>query len=150
MVQVITCHLLLKIRLLQMNRKDLILFLLLASWPAGMLRYAFRGSQEVHYFILPELWDSLSWYSYHITHIVTYIFIFFAMWLYMTSNMRKDKDVINVFTGLFIVQILDLPHYLLLRQQSLYFIIFQGLIILLFSLKIPIEKWRNKKKNRHI
>lgn len=132
-----------------MNRKQFILLLLKLSWPIGIIRKFFQGSQELHYFLFPELWDTKSWYSYHIFHKISYACVFLALWLYMNSNMRKDKDVIAMFGGIFVIQLLDLPNYLLFRQQSRYFVLVQFLILLFCSLKSPIEKWKNRQDKHH-
>ncbi len=119
-----------------MNRKGFILILLAISWPITCLHMLWHGnSSMVHWFLNAE-WDYIQPYFYFLFDKISYILIFWAMWLYFNSNIRKDKDIRLILLALFVNQLIDLPHYLTLRQSSRLITCLQGFIILYATGKV--------------
>jgi hypothetical protein len=113
-----------------MNRKGLILLLLSFAWPITCLHVLWAGqTTEVHWF-LNDQWDFIQQYFYFLFDKISYVLIFWAIWLYINSNMRKDRDILLMFGALFVNQLIDLPHYIAIRQSSELVTCMQGIIIL--------------------
>lgn len=119
-----------------MSRKGFILILLSLAWPITCMHILWSGqTTEVHWF-LNDQWDFIQQYFYFLFDKISYILIFWALWLYINSNMRKDKDIILMFGALFVNQLIDLPHYISIRQSSKIVTCIQGAIVLYAASKV--------------
>jgi heme/copper-type cytochrome/quinol oxidase subunit 4 len=128
------------------TKKDIVLLLMAFSWPMTCISMLWANSfQEVHFFADPSIFDYLNWYTFNICNIVSYIFIFLAIWIYINSSLKKDKEVILIFGANLIVQLTDLIHYLLLRKTCKIITVIQAIIIIYASLKVLYNyKFKNK------
>lgn len=119
-----------------MNRKGFILVLLSLSWPITCLHMLWHGNSAIVHWFANNEWDYIQPYFYFLFDKISYILIFWAMWLYFNSNLRRDKDIHLMLLALFVNQLIDLPHYLLLRQSSRLVTCIQGIIILYCAGKV--------------
>ncbi|SKA29711.1 hypothetical protein SAMN04488128_103162 [Chitinophaga eiseniae] len=120
-----------------MKRKDGILILLALSWPLSCLHQLWRGGQDIVYWFYPTgMWDGKQWYFYHVFGMLSYLLIFIAMWLYVASNGRRDKDVLTLLSALAINQAVDIPHYLICRRQCLWVVAAQGILFLFACFRV--------------
>lgn len=126
-----------------LTKKGIILLLLSLSWPITCLHNIFTGQAKVFWFLNNEF-EWFQWYFYHCFNMISYIFIFLAIWLYINSSMKKDKDIHLMFNALFINQTIDLIHYLLFRRQNDIIIFVQGIIILYTSIKVVVNQYFKK------
>ncbi|MCW3466489.1 hypothetical protein [Chitinophaga nivalis] len=128
-----------------MNRKGVILILLALSWPITCLHRLWAGDEVIiRWFASPELWDSAQWYFYHVFGYLSYAMVFFACWLYMGSNLKKDKDVMLLLSSLLVNQVIDIPHYMLFRRGSDVVVIIQAAIVLLAAGKVLLTQIRKR------
>lgn len=126
-----------------MNRKLYILLLLFSSWLVINLHRVLNNVpvKDIYPCPLDTAYKvSIHWYAHFVLKDISYIMIFLALWLYITSNMRKDKDVIVAFGSLFIVQVSDLLHYLLWARHSEWALLFQGIFIIAAAAVIKFKK----------
>lgn len=126
-----------------MNRKAYILFLVFASWLVLNLHRVLNNMpvREIHPCPMDSDYEvTIHWYAHFVLKDVSYIMIFLAIWLYITSNLRKDKDVILAFWALFVVQVSDIFHYLLWARHNEWFLLFQGVIIVAAAVVIKFKK----------
>lgn len=84
------------------------------------------------------------WYVWHISGCISYILIFWALWLYINGNYRRDKGVLTVFGAIFMNQITDVIHYIGWQRHLEGFIVFQGLV-LLFAGIILLDRYLKEK-----
>ena len=126
-----------------LTKKGIILILLSLSWPITCFFQLFEGNTKVYWFLNGEF-EWFQWYFYHCFNMISYIFIFIAIWLYINSSMKKDKDIHLMFNALIINQVIDLFHYLLFRRQNDIVIIVQGVIILYTSTKVVVNQYLKK------
>lgn len=119
-----------------MNRKGFILVLLALSWPITCLHMIWSGQGSIVHWFVNDQWDYIQSYFYYLFEVISYSMIMLAIWLYINSNLRKDRDVILIFGALFVNQLIDLPHYLLLRRNSDIIQFIQGSILLCAGTKI--------------
>lgn len=126
-----------------MNRKAYILTLLFASWLVANLHRALNNMPVKYIYPCPldkQYEVSRHWYIHFVLKDTSYILIFLAVWLYITSNMKKDKDVMVSFGALFIVQASDLFHYLLWARHNEWVLLLQGAIIIAAAAVIKFKK----------
>lgn len=126
-----------------MNRKSYILTLLFTSWLVNNLHRALNNLpiRYIHPCPLDKKYEvSWHWYVHFTLKDISYIFIFLAVWLYATSNMKKEKDVIFAFGALLVVQISDLFHYLLWARHNEWILLAQGVIIISTAAVIKFKK----------
>lgn len=126
-----------------MNRKLYILMLLFSSWLVANLHRGLNNLpvKYIHPCPLDKQYEvSRHWYIHFVLKDISYIFIFLGVWLYLTSNMKKDKDVVVAFGALFFVQILDLIHYLLWARHNEWVLLLQGAIITAAAAVIRFKK----------
>lgn len=128
------------------TKKDIVLILMSLSWPVTCISMLWANSfQEVHYFADPYIFDYFNWYIFNICNIISYILIFLAIWIYINSSLKKDKEVILIFGANLIVQLTDLIHYLMLRKTCRIITVIQATIIIYASLKVLYNYKFNKK-----
>lgn len=129
-----------------MNRRAYILLLLFAAWPVNLLFMWFmhmdRGSYRPFLFNSEEA--GLQWYLWHVGGSSAYILIFWALWLYITGNFKRDRDVITAFGAIFIVQISDLIHYVG-WQRHCHTVVFLQCFVILFSFLILLDRQLKKR-----
>lgn len=126
-----------------MRRKQYIIILLFLSWMLANIHRAWNNVpvRVVH----PCIWDrkyevSIHWFVHFILKDISYISIFYAIWLYINSNIKKDKDIIFTFGTIFLVQVIDAFHYILLARHSEYVLIFESAIMLASALIIKYKQ----------
>lgn len=133
-----------KIRL--MNRRSYILLLLFLSWPVNNL-YRFIKWPEVKSFrpfmLNNEVVDP-EWYGWHLGGAISYTMIYWAVWLYMNGNYKKDAAIMRIFGALFIVQATDIINYTCFQRHLFGFFIFQGFVIAYAGI---INLWNLRKRN---
>lgn len=125
-----------------MKRKWFIVILLFASWIVVNIHRVWNNTEPVETYPFPfdkgypVTWH---WYIHTILKDVSYLLIMLAMWLYIRSNLRRDKAVITAFSAIFLTTISDLPHYILAARHSEAVLAAQGAILLYAALKITIN-----------
>lgn len=102
------------------------------------------GNASVVYWFPAGQWDYKQMYFYEVFNLTSYLFIFLAMWLYVNSSMRKDKDILLLLGANFINQVIDLPHFLICRRASDLVVIIQASIICYASVKILFNQIMKK------
>ena len=80
------------------------------------------------------------WYVHTILKDISYLSVLLAMWLYLGSNMKRERDILTAFAAVFMTYVIDLPHYLLTARHSELVLLVQGLILLVAALKILSRK----------
>lgn len=123
-----------------MNKKGAILIMLALSWPITCLYMLWHGNESIVYWFINSEWDYIQCYFYALLNLISYLLIFMAMWLYINSSMRKDKDVLLLFGANFINQAIDLPHFILCRRSCDAVILIQALIICYAAVKILLNQ----------
>lgn len=89
---------------------------------------------------------SVHFHVWMILDIVSWLFIFWAIWLYITGNYRQDKDFKTIFAAHFFNLILDLPHYLLAYKQWEWVCALQGMVIVAAAICITYRSYKKKCK----
>jgi hypothetical protein len=126
----------------QMNRRSYIILLLFLSWPVNNLFRFFKWPVRDNYrpFLLNDESVDPAWYAWHICGSLSYIVIFWAVWLYMNGNYKRDAGVLTIFGAIFFNQITDIIHYLCWQRHLEGFILFQG-FVLLFAGIINLDRY---------
>lgn len=122
-----------------MTRKGCILTLLVLSWPINNLHRLWSNAPDNvgHWFPgNKEKATDFQWYVHDICESICYLLIILSAWLYITSHLKKDKDVTMMFGAILINQGLDLPHYLWSARHSEWMLVLQGVIMLYAAVKI--------------
>ncbi len=127
-----------------MTRKQLIIYLLFFSWfvynvhrcwnntaPLYTKPFPFDNSYEI-------TWH---WYVYMLLKDTSYLIILSAVWLYVTSNLKKDKDILGAFSAILIVQIIEIPHYLLWARHNEIVLSVEGLVLMWSAYKVMTKKY---------
>lgn len=130
-----------------MMRKHVILFLLFLSWPVNNVHRLWNNCapNKIYPFPAdPDYWKDIQWYIHDIGEIICYIFIFMAIWLYINSHLKKDRDIRILFGAIFTNQLIDLPHYLISARHSEYILAAEGAILLYAALKILFNGRKGK------
>lgn len=130
-----------------MDRKAYIMLLMYLSWPVNLVhRYWNNRPEDIIYpFPLePEKID-IQWYIRDMLNIISWLMIFWAVWLYINGNYKKDRDFRDVFRAYFIILMIDLPHYLLWFKRCEW-VLYIELIIMVVSGGLMC--WRHYKKDR--
>lgn len=119
-----------------MTRKAYILLLLFAAWPVNNLyRFFMRIEAGKHRpFLFNEEVTGLQWYLWHTGGALCYIMIFWALWLYMTGNYKRERDIVTTFGAIFMVQCSDIIHYVGWQRHSPTVLFIQGFIIVFAGL----------------
>lgn len=126
-----------------MNRKAYILVLLFLSWIIANAHRAWNNTPIQVINPIPFERDyeiTIHWYAHFILKDISYILIFLSILLYITSHLKRDKDVLVCFGAVFVVQMTDLIHYILFARHNEYVLFFQGLIMLSAALIILLKK----------
>lgn len=126
-----------------MNRKVLIIVLLCLSWPVNNLHRLLNGYPETWGYWFPfnkSYKEELQWHVRAIGEDISYLCIFTAIWLYITAFKRKYSDINLIFTGILIVQAIDLLHYLGWHRQSEIIVMAESLVFLIIPLIIFYKK----------
>lgn len=123
-----------------MNKKGIILIMLALSWPTTCLHMLWRGDDSIVYWFINAEWDYVQCYFYALFNLISYLLIFMAIWLYINSSMRKDKDVLLLFGANLINQAVDLPHFVICRRSCDVIILIQALIICYAAIKILLNQ----------
>lgn len=136
-----------------MNRKLYILVLLFAAWPvnnAFRLLMALESVIGWPFLFNEEDWPGIQWYLFFVGNSVSFLFIMWAAWLYMTGGYKRDVDVLDAFGAAFIVQISDIIHYIGWQRHCEPIIFIQGFVILFAALKLLDRqlKKRNGKRGK--
>jgi hypothetical protein len=129
-----------------MSKKELIIILLAISWPVDNLHRLLNAHKECPgnwYPFAPKYIEDLQWYVHDVCQSLSYLCIFIAIQLYITSFLRKDADINLIFRSLLIVQVVDLFHYLGWHRTSEIMITLEGAIFLYTALKIVIKHHKN-------
>lgn len=96
---------------------------------------------ETHPFPLdPEYGVTWHWYIYMLLKDISYLVIFLALWLYMHSSLKRDRQVLSAFGAIFVVQLTEIPHYLLIARHSEGVLLLQGIYLIGIALKILFKK----------
>lgn len=107
-----------------------------AAWPVNLV-HRYWLCRPISY-ITPFAFDptrvSVHEHVYNLFGLVSWLFIFWAIWLYITGNYRQDRDFKTIFAAHFINLIIDVPHYLLVYQQSELICFIQGMIVVAASI----------------
>jgi len=121
------------------TRKSIILLLLILSWPINNIHRLWSSSSKGPMYWFPgdkKYWTGVQWYVHDLCEAVCYLFILLSAWLYITSNMKRDRDVTMMFGAVVINQCLDIPHYLWSARHSEWMLVLQGVIMLYAAVKI--------------
>ncbi len=126
------------------NRKIIILMLLCISWPVNnfhRLLNAYPETWGYWYPFNPECKEELQWHIRAIGEDVSYLCIFIAIWLYISSFKRQYSEIKLLFSGILIVQIIDLAHYLGWHRQNEIVLFIEALVFVIISLIILYKKY---------
>lgn len=126
-----------------MNKKQFIIFLLFASWLVSNLHRALNNMpvKQIHPALMDASYEvSKHWYVHFILKDISYIFIFYSIWIYINSSLKRDKDIIFSFLAIFISQCADLIHYLLWARHNELFLCVQGLFMIGSAIAVRYNK----------
>lgn len=129
-----------------MNRKAYILLLLFLSWPVNNFFRFFMSRPAVAFrpFIFCDEQVNFQWYLWHLGGSASYIMIFWALWLYINGNYKRERDVITAFGAIFINQVSDIIHYMGWQRHNETFIFLQG-FVLIFAAGMILDRQLKKK-----
>lgn len=122
-----------------MSRKGIIIILLGISWPVDNIHRLLNAHKEWpgHWYpFRSDYIEDLQWYIHDLCQAVSYLLIFIAIQLYISSLLRKDSDISLIFKSILIMQILDVIHYIGWHRTSELVLIIEGLFFLYISIKI--------------
>jgi hypothetical protein len=131
-----------------MSRKRAILGLLFLSWPVNNLHRLWDNSPAKRLYWFPgdkSYWSDIQWYVHDIGECLCYIFILLGFWLYINSNLKRDKDVRILFGAVLVNQLIDLPHYLWSHRHTEWILAVQGFIVLLAAGKVMFNNAKSKR-----
>jgi hypothetical protein len=128
-----------------MSKKSFILILLFSSWFLSNVHRAWNNLpvKKIHPALCifePDYEVTIHWYAHFILKDISYILIFYSIWIYINSALRKDADVLLCFGAIFLVQCMELPHYLLAARHSEWVLLFQCLLIITVAVLIRTKK----------
>lgn len=129
-----------------MNRKAYIIVLLFLSWGIGNIHRIWNNTDPVYTNPFPFDRDypvTWHWYIHTILKDVSVLSVLLALWLYVTGNFRRDKGISTIFGAIFVIQLTDLPHYILAARHSEVVLAIQGAILLYAALKITFNAKSN-------
>lgn len=127
-----------------MNRRGYMILLLFLSWVLYNMHRIWNNTQPVltHPFPLDPGYEiTWHWYIYMLLKDLSYLFILWALWLYITRNGKKDNTIIGVFNAVLFVQIIEIPHYLLWARHSEVVLFFEGCILIRSGYKLIRKKY---------
>lgn len=128
-----------------MNRKAYILTLLYLSWGMYNVHRFWNNTEPVYVYPFPLDKDyevTWHWYIYLLLKDLSYLLILLALWLYVSRGMRKDKEIMGVFGAVFVVQLIEIPHYLLWARHSEQVLFIEGLILVWSAVKLLRIKYK--------
>ena len=128
-----------------MTRKLYIILLLFLSWVITNLHRLWNNSPVVFTNPFPldkEYQLTWHWYIYSILDAISTAIIFFSLWLYINSNMKKDKDVLRTFGAIFANYLIDIVHYVLCARHNELILSIEGLIIVWAAYKLFVKRLR--------
>lgn len=130
-----------------MNRKAYIMLLMYLSWPVNLVhRYWNNRPIEM---ITPFMFEgqelSVQWYVSGLLNIISWLMIFWGIWLYITGSYRQDRDFRDVFGAYFIILMIDLPHYLLWFKRCEWVLYIELCIMMVSG---GLFWWRHYKKGK--
>lgn len=126
-----------------MNKKQFIIFLLFSSWLVSNLHRSLNNMpvKQIHPALLDASYEvSKHWYVHFILKDISYIFIFYSVWVYINSSIKRDRDIIFSFFVIFISQIADLIHYVLWARHNEWFLLFQGIFMIISAILVRYNK----------
>lgn len=122
-----------------MSRKGIIIILLGISWPMDNIHRLLNAHKEWpgHWFIFrPAYIEDLQWYIHDLCQAFSYLCIFIAIQLYITSLLRKDSDINLIFKSILIMQVVDIIHYIGWHRTSELILTLEAIFFLYIALKI--------------
>jgi hypothetical protein len=126
-----------------MNRKAYILLLIYGSWAVINIHRVWNNMaiEYVHPAPLDPSYEATKHWHYHvILKDVSVLMLMMAAYLYMSGNIRKDKDISRSFGAMVIVWISDIVHYLIWARHSEMVLSLQGMFLLITVTFILIRK----------
>ena len=132
-----------------MTRKGYILILLFLSWIVGNIHRILNNYEPIegYWFPLdPKYKCSWHWYVHTILKDISFTTILVAVWCYVRSNLKRDKSITWTIGTVLLVQITDLPHYLLWARHSEVVLAIQGGIMLYSAIKIWVNETGHGKR----
>jgi hypothetical protein len=124
-----------------LRKRNIILLLLIISWPLSLLDRLWNGSPVniIHPFVFaPEYWKDVQWFVHDLGYTSGYICILCGLWIYANSPflVRTDKGIKWMFKCVFVLQICDLPHYILWAKHNEIVLFLEGAYFLYCSLQL--------------
>lgn len=107
-----------------MRRAPLIQYLLVLSWPVNLIHRIWNNyaPYKANWFPFDDKVCDIQWYVHDLCGIISYCFIFLAAWLYINSLrngfLTRGKAILRLFGTIFLLQFVDLPHYILFAKHS--------------------------------
>lgn len=133
-----------------MRRKHYILALLFLWWPVNNIHRAWNSApaEWVQWYFFSDAKEDIQWYVHDICQAIAYGIIFWGMWLYADSNIKRDHDIRTVIGGIALIQLIDIVHYVGWHRHSEVMLVIEGLILAFIALKIFI-KYRKSIHHNH-
>lgn len=124
-----------------MRRKHYIIILLFLWWPINNIHRLWNNApaNPVEWFWFASGWEDIQWYVHDLCQTVSYALIFWAISLYVNSNLKKDSDIVAIITGISLIQFVDVFHYLGWHRRSETILVIEGLMLAFIALKIFIK-----------
>lgn len=119
-----------------MRRKTFILALLYLSWIIINVHRLWNNTEPVERFwfpLDPTYKCSWHWYIHTILKDLSYCSVFLAFYLYITSSLKRDKDIKRLFLVLLLIHVSDIVHYVLAARHSEAILGLQGLSLILVT-----------------
>lgn len=129
-----------------MNRKSYILILLFLQWPLFNLYRLWGAAPRVElrpYLFCREV-QSYQWHLRFLGDSVGYGLLLLAIWLYITANYKRDRDVLTVLGAVVINQFLDIFHYIGFNRHSEWLVFVQGFVMLFAGLILLDRQLKQK------
>lgn len=126
-----------------MNRKAYIILLLIASWVLYNVHRIWNNTEPVYTKPFPFDRDypvTWHWYIYMILRDLSHISVLSALWLYVDRGYKRDASIIRTFTVIFLIQIIEVPHYLLSARHTEWVLALEGVALIWVGYKLIRKK----------
>jgi hypothetical protein len=128
-----------------MSRKLYIITLLFLSWILANVHRIWNNTMPVNTNPFPFDKDytiTWHWYIHSILKDISFLSILIGLWLYVNSNLKRDRGIILIFGAILVNYIIDIPHYILWARHSETVLTIQGLIMLIAAYKLFVKYLR--------
>jgi hypothetical protein len=116
-------------------KKNLAIIFMLLSWPVSVIDRTLNShpiDERYFYPLAPYVKNDIQWYVKDISGCIAYIFIFSALLL----TAKIPPRITIIFKALFLIQLIDLIHYLLWYRHSEVILAAEGVVMLYATVKL--------------